>query len=68
VLRREQDMPIVEIMLFSDRYAAVDVSMPAVQVAKIMMRNDVKQVLVTRGTQLVGLISLSDFIRKVLRA
>jgi CBS domain-containing protein len=68
VLRREQDMPIVEIMLFSDRYAAVDVSMPAVQVAKIMMRNDVKQVLVTRGSRLVGLISLSDFIRKVLRA
>jgi CBS domain-containing protein len=42
--------------------------MPAVQVAKIMMRNDVKQVLVTRGSRLVGLISLSDFIRKVLRA
>jgi CBS domain-containing protein len=68
VLRREQDMPIVEIMLFSDRYAAVDVSTPAVQVAKIMMRNDVKQVLVTQGSRLVGLISLSDFIRKVLRA
>jgi CBS domain-containing protein len=68
VLRREQDMPIVEIMLFSDRYAAVDESTPAVQVAKIMMRNDVKQVLVTRGSRLVGVISLSDFIRKVLRA
>lgn len=68
VLRREQDMPIVEIMLFSDRYAAVDISTPAVQVAKIMMRNDVRQVLVTRGSRLVGVISLSDFIRKVLRA
>lgn len=68
VLRREQDMPIVEIMLFSDRYAAVDVATPAVQVAKIMIRKDVKQVLVTRGSRLVGVISLSDFIRKVLRA
>lgn len=68
VLRREQDMPIVEIMLFSDRYAAVDPTTPAIQVAKIMMRNDIKQVLVTQRGRLVGVISLSDFIRKVLRA
>jgi CBS domain-containing protein len=68
VLRREQAMPVVEIMVFSDRYAAVDATTPAIQVAKIMMRNDVKQVLVTHDNRLVGVISLSDFIRKVLRA
>jgi CBS domain-containing protein len=68
VLRREEAMPIVEIMLFSDRYAAVDAGTPAIQVAKIMMRNEVKQVWVTHGNRLVGVISLADFVRKVLRA
>jgi CBS domain-containing protein len=68
ILRREEQMPLMEIMLFSERYAVVDEKTPAIQVAKIMMRNDIRQVLVTRGRRLVGLISLTDFIRKVLRA
>ena len=68
ILRREEQMPLMEIMLFSERYAVVDEATPAIQVAKIMMRNDIRQVLVTRDRRLVGLISLTDFIRKVLRA
>jgi len=68
VLRREEKMPVMEIMLFAERYAAVEEGTPAIQVAKIMMRDDIRQVLVTRNNRLVGLISLSDFIRKVLRA
>ncbi|MCB1774974.1 MAG: CBS domain-containing protein [Gammaproteobacteria bacterium] len=68
VLRREEEMPLMEIMLFAERYAAVQEDTPAIEVAKTMMRNDIQQVLVTRGQRLIGLISLSDFIRKVLRA
>jgi CBS domain-containing protein/mannitol/fructose-specific phosphotransferase system IIA component (Ntr-type) len=68
VLRREAEMPLMEIMMFAERYATVDEDTPAILVAKIMMRDDVQQVLVTRDQRLVGLISLSDFIRKVLRA
>lgn len=68
VLRREEEMPLVEIMLFAERYAAVEEDTPAIEVAKTMMRDDIQQVLVTRGQRLIGLISLSDFIRKVLRA
>jgi CBS domain-containing protein len=68
VLRREKDMPVVEILVLSHRYSTVQESTPAIQVAKVMMRRDVRQVLVLRGNKLVGVISIQDFIRKVLRA
>ncbi len=68
ILRREAYMPVMEIMVFADRYATVDEATPAIQVAKIMMRRDVKQVLVVRDKKLIGIISIQDFIHKVLRA
>ena len=68
VLRREKDMPVMEILVLAHRYATVDESTPAIQVAKVMMRRDVRQVLVLRDNRLVGVIAIQDFIRKVLRA
>ena len=68
ILRREATMPVMEIMVLADRYATVDEATPAVQVAKIMMRRDVRQVLVVREKSLLGIISIQDFIQKVLRA
>lgn len=68
ILRREHNMPVMEIMEFSDRYATVDESTPAIQVAKIMMRREVRQVFVVRHKKLMGLISIQDLIQKVLRA
>ena len=68
ILRREAHMPVMEIMVFADRYATVDEATPAIQVAKVMMRRDVRQVLVVRDKKLMGIISIQDFIHKVLRA
>jgi CBS domain-containing protein len=68
ILRRESSVPVLEILLFSDRYATVDEETPAIQVAKVMMRRHVRQVYVLRDKRLVGVISIQDFIYKVLRA
>ena len=68
ILRREAQMLVMEIMVFADRYATVDEATPAIQVAKVMMRRDVRQVLVVRDKKLIGIISMQDFIYKVLRA
>ncbi len=68
ILRHERDMPVMEIMAFTEHYATVDESTPAIQVAKVMMRRDVRQVFVVRDNQLMGIISIRDFIQKVLRA
>jgi CBS domain-containing protein len=68
ILRRESSVPVLEILLFSDRYATVDEDTPAIQVAKVMMRRHVRQVYVLRERRLVGVISIQDFIYKVLRA
>jgi len=68
ILLRERDMPVVEIQLLADRYATVDEATPAIQVARVMMRRDVRQVLVVRGNKLMGVISVQDFIQKILRA
>jgi CBS domain-containing protein len=68
ILRQESNLPLLEIMLFAERYATVDEESPAIQVAKVMMRRDVRQVYVVRKKRLVGVITIQDFIHKVLRA
>jgi len=68
ILRREATMPVMEIMVFADRYATVDGATPAIQVAKVMMRRDVRQVLVVDDKKLLGIITIQDLIQKVLRA
>jgi mannitol/fructose-specific phosphotransferase system IIA component (Ntr-type)/CBS domain-containing protein len=68
ILQRESSVPVIEIMLFSDRYATVDEQDPAIQVAKVMMRRNVRQVYVVHDKRLLGVITLQDFIHKVLRA
>ncbi len=68
VLKTETDAPVMEIMVLSDRYATVAESTPAVQVAKVMMKLNVDQVLVVRGRKLIGVITMHDFIDKVMRA
>jgi CBS domain-containing protein/mannitol/fructose-specific phosphotransferase system IIA component (Ntr-type) len=68
VLRREPRMPVREIMVFAERYATVDAAAPAIEVAKVMVRRDVRQVLVVHDKSLVGVVSIQDLIHKVLRA
>ncbi|MBL3618053.1 MAG: CBS domain-containing protein [gamma proteobacterium endosymbiont of Lamellibrachia anaximandri] len=68
ILLREKDMPVVEISILADRYATVEETTPAIQVAKVMMRRDVRRVLVVRENRLLGIITIQDFINKVMRA
>lgn len=68
ILRREAKVPVFEIMSFADRYATIDESRAAIQVAKIIIRRNVRQIYVMRGKKLAGVISIQDFIQKVLRA
>nr|MBS0019681.1 CBS domain-containing protein [Gammaproteobacteria bacterium] len=68
ILRREANVPVIEIMAFADRYATINETSPAIQVAKVMIRRDVRQAYVVRDKQLAGVISIQDFIQKVLRA
>lgn len=68
ILQREAQMPLIEIMRLAETCPTVHEGTPAIQVAKIMMRNDVRRVWVLRDKRLVGAISIQDFIRKVLRA
>lgn len=68
ILRREKNMPVMEIMKFDNQYATIDESTPAIQVAKIMMRREVRQVFVVHQKKLMGIISIQDLIQKVLRA
>jgi CBS domain-containing protein len=68
ILQREAQMPLIEIMRLAEHCPTVDEGAPAIQVAKIMMRNDVRQVWVLSDGHLAGIISIQDFIRKVLRA
>ncbi|MCU7940427.1 MAG: CBS domain-containing protein [gamma proteobacterium symbiont of Bathyaustriella thionipta] len=68
ILQREKNMPVMEIMEIAEQYATVDESTPAIQVAKVMMRREVRQVFVLQGKKLRGIISIQDLIQKVLRA
>lgn len=68
LLRRESSVPAMEIMVFAERYATVQETTPAIQVAKVMLRRDVWQVLVVRDRELLGIVSIQDLIHKVLRA
>jgi CBS domain-containing protein len=68
ILFHEKNMPVMEIMMFAEHYATVDESTPAIQVAKVMLRNDVKQVYIVRDKKLMGIISIQDFIKMVLRS
>ncbi len=68
ILRREAKMPVLEIMALADRYATLDERSPAVQIPKIMIRRNVRQVYVINKKKLAGVVSIQDFIQKVLRA
>jgi len=66
LLRNEGKTWLADIMV--DDYVTVSEGAPAIEVAKGMCRRDVRQVLVVRGDdELVGVITIEDFIAKVLR-
>jgi len=68
VLKAEADTPVAEIMLLGGNYATVSADAPAAQVAKVMLKREVRQVLVVRGRKLLGVVTMQDFINKIMRA
>ena len=65
LLRNEGKTWLADIM--SDDYVTVSEKAPAIEVAKGMCKRGVRQVLVERDEHLVGVITIQDFITKVLR-
>jgi len=65
VLRNESNTWLAEIM--SREYVAVREDEPAIQVAKEITKTHLRQAYVTRDKKLVGVITLPQFVNKVLR-
>jgi mannitol/fructose-specific phosphotransferase system IIA component (Ntr-type)/CBS domain-containing protein len=65
ILKKEQQIYLAEIM--SDRFASVEEKTPAIQVARELVRREIKQVFVVRGKKLVGIITLSNLLGRILR-
>jgi len=65
VLRNESKTWLAEIM--TSDYATITEEEPAIQVAKEITRQQVNHAYVLKGKKLVGVVSLEDFLRKVLR-
>lgn len=64
ILRKESQTWLNEIMSFE--YATVPETAPAVEVAKEITKHTASNVYVTRGKKLVGIITLQNFINKIL--
>jgi mannitol/fructose-specific phosphotransferase system IIA component (Ntr-type) len=65
LLKKEKQIYLAEVM--SDRFVSVEEKTPAIQVARELVRREVKQVFVVRSKKLVGIITLSNLLRRVLR-
>jgi len=65
ILKNEGKTWLHDIM--TREYSALQCEAPAIQVAKEMARHDRRQVYVVRSRKLAGIITLQDFVNKVLR-
>lgn len=65
VMKDEHVTRLAEIM--SKRFVTVTEDTPAIQVARELMRQGARKILVTRGKKLVGVITLSHFLERVFR-
>lgn len=65
IFKNERTLRVAEIM--SAETVTVPEDAPAIQVARVIMRREVRAVMVTRGKRLVGVITISDFLTRVLR-
>ncbi|HEG43875.1 MAG TPA: CBS domain-containing protein [Phycisphaerales bacterium] len=65
ILRKESSTWLVEIM--TDEYATVAENAPAIQIAKEITRHHTDHAYVIRDRKLIGVVSLSSFLNKILR-
>lgn len=65
LLRKEESLLVHQVM---SEAVKVEEDAPLIQAAVLMARRDVRTIIVTKKDKPVGLVTLGDFIRKVLRA
>lgn len=63
LLRKDKEMKLADFM--REKYAHVSPEVPAVQLAKTFIIDDVRQILVMEKRKLVGVVSLQGFIAKL---
>jgi PTS system nitrogen regulatory IIA component len=63
VLRRDKESKVADFM--RDKAVTVAPDMPAIQVAKLFLTENVRQILVVDGRALLGVIKLEDFMAKL---
>ncbi|MCX7703822.1 MAG: PTS sugar transporter subunit IIA [Planctomycetota bacterium] len=66
LLRQETELHIHDVM--SEKVDVIDVDAPMIQAAILVMREELRSVIVMEKNRPVGMVSLLDFIEKVLRA
>lgn len=63
MLKRDRDSQVADFM--REDYISVEPGMPAVQLAKIFLTRNVRQILVVEGRQLFGTVDLHSFMAKL---
>jgi nitrogen PTS system EIIA component len=63
LLRREREMKLADFM--REKYVHVSPEVPAIQLAKTFIIDDVRQILVMEGRKLVGVVNLRSFVSKL---
>jgi nitrogen PTS system EIIA component len=63
LLRRERELKLADFM--REKYVHVAPDVPAIQLAKTFIIDDVRQILVMEGRRLVGVVNLRSFISKL---
>ncbi len=63
LLRNDQSTKVADFL--SQDYIAVGPDTPAIQLAKIFLKDEVRQILITEGSHLLGIVSLSRFTSQI---
>ena len=63
VIRSDKESKVADFM--RDAHITVNGDLPAIQLAKIFLTHEIRQILVVEGRRLLGTVNVSDFISKI---
>lgn len=63
LLKRDHETKIADFM--SEQYASISPETPAIQLAKVFLMQEVRQIHVLEGRKLLGIVTLNDFITEL---
>lgn len=63
LLRNDKETKVADFM--RENFISVKEDIPAIQLAKIFLMNDVRQICVTQGLKLLGVVNIKDFTTKI---